>query len=51
MMAYFGKTRFKVAIDIGFGDSVDPIEYAIPLTASFNGALFESTVKLFLREG
>ena len=23
MMAYFGKTRFKVAIDIGFGDIVE----------------------------
>ena len=46
MMAYFGKTRFKVAIDIGFGDIVDPVEYAIPLTASSKGVLFESTVKL-----
>ncbi|MGH2612714.1 MAG: nucleotidyl transferase AbiEii/AbiGii toxin family protein [Rhabdochlamydiaceae bacterium] len=46
MMAYFGKTRFKVAIDIGFGDIVDAVKYAIPLTASSKGALFESTVKL-----
>jgi hypothetical protein len=46
MMAYSGKTRFKVAIDIGFGDIVDPVEYAIPLTASFKGVLFESSVKL-----
>lgn len=46
MMAYFGKTRFKVAIDIGFGDIVDPIEYVIPLTASSKGVLFESAVKL-----
>ncbi len=46
MMAYFGKTRFKVAIDIGFGDIVDPVEYAIPLTASSKGVLFENTVKL-----
>jgi predicted nucleotidyltransferase component of viral defense system len=46
MMAYFGKTRFKVAIDIGFGDIVDPVEYAIPLTAYSKGVLFESNVKL-----
>lgn len=46
MMAYFGKTRFKVAIDIGFGDIVDAVEYSIPLTASSKGVLFESNVKL-----
>ena len=46
MMAYFGKTRFKVAIDIGFGDIVDPVNYAIPLTSSSNGNLFEHSVSL-----
>jgi predicted nucleotidyltransferase component of viral defense system len=46
MMAYFGKTRFKVAIDIGFGDIVNPIEYAIPLTSYSKGALFEHSVSL-----
>lgn len=46
MIAYFVKTRFKVAIDIGFGDIVNPIEYSIPLTTSSKGALFESSVKL-----
>jgi predicted nucleotidyltransferase component of viral defense system len=46
MMAYFGKTRFKVAIDIGFGDIVDAVEYSIPLTAYSKGVLFESDVKL-----
>lgn len=46
MMAYFGKTRFKVAIDIGFGDIVDAIEYSIPLTAYSKGVLFETNVKL-----
>lgn len=46
MMAYFGKTRFKVAIDIGFGDIVDAVEYSIPLTAYSKGVLFESNVKL-----
>jgi len=46
MMAYFGKTRFKVAIDIGFGDIVDPVKYAIPLTSSSKGDLFEHSVSL-----
>ncbi len=46
MIAYFGRTRFKVSIDIGFGDIVDPIEYSIPLTTSSKGVLFESSVKL-----
>ncbi len=46
MMAYFGKTRFKVAVDIGFGDIVNAVEYAIPLTAYSKGVLFESDVKL-----
>ena len=46
MIAYFGKTRFKVAIDIGFGDIVDPVEYHIPLTTYSKGVLFESTVSL-----
>ncbi len=47
MMAYFGKTRFKVAIDIGFGDVVNPVKYAIPLTSSSKGDLFEQSVSLF----
>ena len=46
MVAYFGKTRFKVTIDIGFGDIVDAVEYSIPLTAYSKGILFESSVKL-----
>lgn len=46
MVAYFGKTRFKVAIDIGFGDIVDPVKYAIPLTSSSKGDLFEHSVSL-----
>jgi predicted nucleotidyltransferase component of viral defense system len=46
MMAYFGKTRFKVAIDIGFSDIVDPIEYSIPLTTYSKGGLFEGNVTL-----
>ena len=46
MIAYFGKIRFKVAIDIGFGDIVDAVEYSIPLTTYSKGVLFESNVKL-----
>jgi predicted nucleotidyltransferase component of viral defense system len=46
MMAYFGKTRFKVAIDIGFGDIVDPVKYTIPLTTSSKGDLFEQSITL-----
>lgn len=46
MIAYFGKTRFKVAIDIGFGDIVESIEYSIPLTTSSKDALFERSIKL-----
>lgn len=46
MMAYFGKTRFKVAVDIGFGDIVDPVKYAIPLTRSSKGDLFENSVSI-----
>jgi len=46
MMGYFGKTRFKVAIDIGFGDIVNPVKYEIPLTSSSTGDLFEHSVSL-----
>nr|WP_176454879.1 nucleotidyl transferase AbiEii/AbiGii toxin family protein [Criblamydia sequanensis]CDR35362.1 conserved hypothetical protein [Criblamydia sequanensis CRIB-18] len=46
MIAYFGRTRFKVAIDIGFGDIVESIEYSIPLITSSKGVLFESSVIL-----
>jgi predicted nucleotidyltransferase component of viral defense system len=46
MMAYFGKTRCKVAIDIGFGDIVDSIEYSIPLIKSSKSSLFEGNVTL-----
>jgi hypothetical protein len=46
MIAYFGKTRFKVSIDIGFGDVVSPIKYAIPLITSSKGKLFEQSIRL-----
>ena len=46
MMGYFGRTRFKVTIDIGFGDIVEPIEYRITLTNYSKGDLFEDGVEL-----
>ncbi|CUI18031.1 conserved hypothetical protein [Candidatus Protochlamydia naegleriophila] len=46
MMAYFGRTRFKVAIDIGFGDIVEAISYKIKLTNYSKGDLFEESVEL-----
>lgn len=46
MMGYFGRIRFKVAIDIGFGDIVDPVKYEIPLMRSSNGDLFEHSITL-----
>lgn len=46
MMAYFGKVRSRVTIDVGFGDIVQPVEQSIPLIHSAKGALFESTVQL-----
>ncbi|MBS4163219.1 hypothetical protein PRO82_000517 [Candidatus Protochlamydia amoebophila] len=46
IMAYFGRTRFKVAIDISFGDIVEPIEYKIRLTNYSKGDLFEDSVEL-----
>lgn len=46
MIGYFGRTRFKVEVDIGFGDIVNPVEYSIPLMTSSKGTLFESSVSL-----
>jgi predicted nucleotidyltransferase component of viral defense system len=46
MMAYFGRTRFKVAIDISFGDIVEPIEYKIRLINYSKGNLFEESIEL-----
>lgn len=46
MTAFFGKTRFKVTIDIGFGDIVNPVKYAIRLTNSSKGDLFEHSINL-----
>jgi len=47
MMAYFGKVRSKVNIDIGFGDVVRPIQKIIPFIHHSKGALFESETLLF----
>lgn len=46
MTAYFGRTRFPVAIDIGFGDNVQPIDKQIALTHSSKGPLFEESISL-----
>jgi hypothetical protein len=46
MMAFFGRTRFKVSIDIGFGDIVEPVKYKIRLTNYSKGDLFEDSIEL-----
>jgi predicted nucleotidyltransferase component of viral defense system len=46
MMAHFGRTRFKVAIDIDFGDIVEAITYRIRLTNYSKGDLFEDSIEL-----
>lgn len=46
MTGFFGKTRFLVAIDIGFSDIVTPVDKQISLTSYFKGSLFESHVSL-----
>ena len=48
MIASFGRTRFPVAIDIGFGDAVNSIEKKVPLTSSLKGPLFEERISLLL---
>ena len=46
MVGYFGKTRFKVTIDLAFGDLIDPLNISLPLTHGKKGALFESSISL-----
>ena len=46
MVSFFGKTRFPVNIDLGFGDVVTPTAMTIPLTNGSKGALLESEVKV-----
>lgn len=46
MMAFFGRTRFKVDIDVGYGDIVEPAKNVVPLISSSKGSLFEESVTL-----
>lgn len=46
MMAYLGKTRIKISIDIGFGDLVEPIPKMLPLTTYSKGPLFEDSIEI-----
>ncbi|MFT5317327.1 MAG: putative nucleotidyltransferase component of viral defense system [Chlamydiales bacterium] len=46
MYGYFGKTRFRVFIDLGYGDWVHPKTGTLPLISSSKGVLFESTVEI-----
>ncbi len=46
LQALFGATKTVVRLDLGFGDSVEPIEYSIDLTATLKGPLFESKISL-----
>jgi len=45
MKALFGKIRFKVVVDLGFGDFINPDEYVLPLTGNKQSSLFESVIK------
>ena len=44
MLSFFGKTRFHVNIDLGFGDVVTPTTMTMPLIQGSKGALLESEV-------
>lgn len=46
LQALFGATKTVMRIDLGFGDSVEPIEYPMNLTATSKGPLFESKISL-----
>jgi len=46
-IANFGQIKYKLSIDVGFGDIVDPIQYPIPLLGSSKEAIFEQSVNLF----
>ncbi|MGC1878376.1 MAG: nucleotidyl transferase AbiEii/AbiGii toxin family protein [Rhabdochlamydiaceae bacterium] len=45
-IANFGQIKYKLSIDVGFGDIVDPIQYPIPLLGSSKEAIFEQSVNL-----
>lgn len=42
----FGKGRFKLVIDLGFGDIIEPLQRDYPLVSGREGALFESHVEI-----
>lgn len=46
MDGYFEKTRFKVQIDLGFGDIIEPIIKKIELMKDKKGPLFESHIEI-----
>lgn len=46
MMAYYGRMRFRVAIDVGFGDTVQPTVKKLDLMRYSKGAFFEEHVSL-----
>jgi predicted nucleotidyltransferase component of viral defense system len=46
MMGFFGKTRFKVEIDLGFGDCVNDIIQEIHLIKNLKEPLFEKSIRL-----
>ncbi|CAM0116955.1 nucleotidyl transferase AbiEii/AbiGii toxin family protein [Rhabdochlamydiaceae symbiont of Dictyostelium giganteum] len=47
LQAVFGATKTVIRMDLGFGDSVEPIEHQIDLTATSKGPLFESSISLY----
>ena len=46
MWTLFGKTRFQVKVDLGYGDLIIPTKISIPLILEKNDALFESTIEI-----
>ncbi|MGE3954896.1 MAG: nucleotidyl transferase AbiEii/AbiGii toxin family protein [Parachlamydiales bacterium] len=46
MSATFGKGQFRVSVDLGYGDIVDPELGLLPLTGGSKGALFESAIEI-----
>ena len=46
MWGRFGKTRFQVKIDLGFGDLIEPIKAPFHLMKEGENALFESKVEI-----
>lgn len=46
MIAYFGRIRFRVAIDVGFGDVIKPIDKKLKLIDYSKGPLFEGDITL-----